>query len=261
MRRRACQLAAHSPIEEIVDAWAIQRALSTRKNALKHEAAAIQRLPAWVEFVLLFDVEYRRRRLNFLIEGQNRLYRLLDHNGFPGLQPSVVDGLKRDFYLQLDVLQQCEESRFFTAEALALAADLFKSMPSTAEIRNPSSYACEFVAGGTIEKLDVLVDTLSAEIDLNASTRDLDELLASMLPVEWHADARREVLVNYLGFPFWDVLTFPVTTGRGTSELREILVDRISPEEAHTLKDFAGVKSLKGRRLREFRRLFLAPLS
>ncbi len=67
-----------------------------------------------------------------------------------------------------------------------------------------------------------------------------------MDPTAWHRDAHREVLVNYLGFPFWDVLTFPVTTGRGTSELREILVDRISPEEAHTLEGFEGLKSLKG---------------
>jgi hypothetical protein len=52
-------------------------------------------------------------------------------------------------------------------------------------------------------------------------------------------------LINYLGFPFWDVLTFPVI-GRETSELQEILVDRISPEEACTLKEFAGTKSLKG---------------
>ncbi|MGB6465593.1 MAG: DUF3376 domain-containing protein, partial [Xanthobacteraceae bacterium] len=84
------------------------------------------------------------------------------------------------------------------------------------------------------------------EIDLNATTRDLDELLASLDPAQWHPEARREVLINYLGFPFWDVLTFPVTTGRGTGELREILVDRISPEEVHTLKGFAGSKSLKG---------------
>jgi hypothetical protein len=33
-------------------------------------------------------------------------------------------------------------------------------------------------------------------------------------------------LVNYLGFPFWDVLTFSVTTGRDAGELHEILVDR-----------------------------------
>jgi hypothetical protein len=90
------------------------------------------------------------------------------------------------------------------------------------------------------------VEALGEEINLNASTHDVDELVASLDPAEWHPDARREVLVNYLGFPFWDVLTFSVTTGRDAGELHEILVDRISPQEVHTLKDFEGVKSLKG---------------
>ncbi len=236
-------------IEEIIDAWATRRGIVYKKaesDALKHEAAVTLRPPAWVEFVLAFDVEYRRRRLRFLIEGQNRLYRLLDQDCFPGLQPGVVDQLKREFYLQLDVLQKCEETKFFSTEVHASARQLFDSLPSAAEIRNPASYACQFVAGDGIENIDGLVEALDKEIDLNASTRDLDELLAAMDPAEWHPDARREVLINYLGFPFWDVLTFPVTTGRATSELREILIDRISPEEAHTLKSFAGVKSLKG---------------
>lgn len=235
-------------IEEIVDAWTIQRGViykETESETLKH-GTAMPRLPSWVEFVLLFDVEYRRRRLHFLIEGQNRLYRLLDQDHFPGLQPGIVDRLKREFYLQLDVLQQCEETKFFSPGVRALARQLLESIPSPSEIRSPATYAYQFVTGGNIEKVDGLVEALGSEIDLNASTRDLDELLAAMDPAEWHPDARREVLINYLGFPFWDVLTFPVTTGRGTSELREILVDRISPEEAHTLESFMGVKSLKG---------------
>ncbi len=68
----------------------------------------------------------------------------------------------------------------------------------------------------SVQNLDRLVEALGKEINLNASTRDVDELLASLDPAEWHPDARREVLVNYLGFPFWDVLTFTVTTGRDT---------------------------------------------
>jgi hypothetical protein len=96
------------------------------------------------------------------------------------------------------------------------------------------------------DKIDELIERLGTEIDLNASTRDIDELLASLDPAEWHPDARREVLVNYLGFPFWDVLTFPMTNTTEIGELDEILVDRISPQDARTLKGFDGIDSLKG---------------
>jgi hypothetical protein len=71
-------------------------------------------------------------------------------------------------------------------------------------------------------------------------------LLASTDPREWHPDARREVLVHYLGFPFWDVLTFPLMTWREVGEFNRILVDRISPHDADTLTEFSGIGSLKG---------------
>ena len=54
------------------------------------------------------------------------------------------------------------------------------------------------------------------------------------------------MLINYLGFPFWDVLTFPITSARPFGELNEILIDRISPQDAHALKGFDGSESLKG---------------
>ena len=244
---------ANSPlaraVEEIINAWTVHRGIVYRKaesEALKHEATALPRLPLWIEFFLAFDVDYRKRRLHFLIEGQNRLYRLLDEGRFPGLDPVVVDQLKRELYLRLDVLQQCEEPKFFSASVHALVEKLSQNAPSAAEARDLAAYARGIVASDSVKTIDELVETLGKEIDLNATTRDLDELLASLDATAWHPDARREVLVNYLGFPFWDVLTFSVTTGRGTGELREILVDRISPEEVHTLKGFAGANSLKG---------------
>jgi patatin-related protein len=244
---------ANSPLaramEEIINAWAIHHHIVYSKagsEALKHEAASTPRLPPWIEFLLAFDVDYRRRRLHFLIEGQNRLYRLLDEGRFPGLDPVVVDRLKRAFYLRLDVLQQCEEPQFFSPRIHALAEQLFQNAPSAAEAKDLSAYARGIVASKYATIIDQLVETLGKEIDLNATTRDLDELLASLDPADWHPEARHEILVNYLGFPFWDVLTFSVSTGRGTGELREILIDRISPEEMHTLKAFAGAKCLKG---------------
>jgi uncharacterized protein DUF3376 len=164
--------------------------------------------------------------------------------------------LKRELYLRLDVLQRCEEPHSFSAGVHALAEKLFQHPPTAAEARDLPTYARGVVASDTVKTIDQLVETLGKEIDLNATTRDLDELLASLDPAVWHPDARRDVLINYLGFPFWDVLTFSVSSGRGPGELREILVDRISPEEMHTLKAFAGAKSLKGIALNNFAGFF-----
>ncbi|MBV1698626.1 MAG: patatin-like protein [Hyphomicrobiales bacterium] len=246
-------------VEEIINVWAINRGIVYKKaesESLRHEAAQMPLLPPWVEFFLAFDVDYRKRRLHFLIEGQNRLYRLLDEGRFAGLEPTVVDRLKRDFYLQVDALQQCEEPKFFSARVHSLAEKLFRNLPSAVQARNPEAYARRFIASADVEIIDQLVDAMRSEIDLNASTRHVDELLASLDPAIWEPDARREVLINYLGFPFWDILTFSVTSGQGTTELREILVDRISPEDAHTIKDFCGTKSLKGTGLDNFAGFF-----
>ena len=105
-------------------------------------------------------------------------------------------------------------------------------------------------------KLDRLIALLAQEIDLDATTNDLDGLLASLDPSLWHPEARGEVIVNYLGFPFWDVLTLPVMAGREVGELNEILVDRISPQDAHALRGFEGIDSLKGVGLGHFAAFF-----
>jgi len=205
-------------------------------------AAAI---PDWASFLLAFDVDYRKRRLNFLIEGQNRLYQMIEHARFKGLAPAVIDRLKRDFYGALERVQRREEVRYFDAQTRALAAEIFAVAPSEADARDLRRHACHFVAANA-ERLGSLVAQLAARIELNASTRDLDVLLAGLDPARWPAEARREVLINYLGFPFWDVLTFPLTSTREVGELHEILVDRISPQDARCLDGFNSANSLKG---------------
>jgi hypothetical protein len=112
-------------------------------------------------------------------------------------------------------------------------------------MKHLQSYA-EVFAEKHFDKLDRLVAQLGKEIDLASSTREIDDLLAGLDPAEWHPEARREVLTNYLGFPFWDVLTFPVTSARDMGELNEILIDRISPQDTRALHGFEGIQSLRG---------------
>ena len=90
-------------------------------------------------------------------------------------------------------------------------AEIFPETPLAGEIKDLRSFAEAFVERHG-EALDRLMDRLAVEIDLASSTREVDELLATLGPPQWRSDARREVLINYLGFPFWDVLTFPVTS-------------------------------------------------
>jgi patatin-related protein len=235
-------------VAEIIDAWALAKGIVYERvdsAALEFEAATAEHFPAWVNYLLTFDVKYRERRLHFLIEGQNRLYGLLDQERFRDLNPQVVDRLKREFYLRLDALRRREDTAYYSQEVRDIIADIFPAAPSASEIKNLHSYATAFVEQH-VQKIDRLIAKLSAEIDLNASTRDLDDLLAGLDPDEWHPEARREVLINYLGFPFWDVLALPMTSGRDMGELNEILVDRISPQDVHSLKGFQGIESLRG---------------
>jgi hypothetical protein len=198
-----------------------------------------------VGYLLAFDVKYRERRLQFLIEGQNRLYQLLGQEHFAGFDPIVIDRLKREFYVRLDGLRRRESPAFYSREMRAMVAEIFPAAPSSAEVKHLGTYASQFVEEHA-DNLDKVIEQLATEIDLDAKTRELDDLLASLDPAKWHPEARREVLINYLGFPFWDVLTFPIMSARPFGELNEILIDRISPQDARALKGFDGSESLKG---------------
>jgi hypothetical protein len=235
-------------VAEVIDAWALRKGIVYERidsTALEFDLPTATRLPGWVKYLLTFDVKYRERRLHFMIEGQNRLYDMLDQERFAGLDPQVVDRLKRDFYGRLDALRRRDSAAYYSAEVRTLVAELFPAVPSASEVRDLQGYAASFVEKN-FDRIDRLIEQLGVEIDLGASTRDIDHLLASLDPSAWRPQARREVLVNYLGFPFWDVLTFPMTSAGEIGELNEILVDRISPHDARALSGFDGIDTLKG---------------
>ena len=235
-------------VAEIIDAWAVRKGIVYKHDdgeTLQIAAQDGSDVPGWVGYLLSFDIKYRMRRLHFLIEGQNRLYELLGDPRFAGLDPQLVDRLKKEFYRRLDSLRRREMAAHYSANTRKIVADLFPMAPAADEIKNLHSYA-EAFAERHFDKIDHLIGRVAVEINLRAFTRDIDEILAGLDPAQWNPEARREILTNYLGFPFWDVLTFPVTNTREIGELNEIRIDRISPQDAGALKGFAGIESLKG---------------
>lgn len=240
----------HTPfaraIAETIDAWAIRAGAGydpAHTTNLRNETApGDAQLPRWVRFLLAFDVDYRRRRLHFMVEGLNRLYGMAGSEGLTGLDIAAVDRLKRRCYECLDVVHRRETATRFDPETRSLVAEIFTSAPSAGETREIRAYATA-LATQHESRIDRLIDRLAEDVDLDTSTRDVDALLSGIS--DWSAEARRDVLVNYLGFPFWDVLTFPVMTWREVGEFNEILVDRISPRDARAVSKL-GDFPLKG---------------
>jgi patatin-related protein len=239
-------------IAEVIDAWAIQAGVTYEfadSRSLQTEVATgSEATPKWVTFLLAFDVDYRKRRLHFLIEGQNRLYEMIGCEGFADLDAAAIDRLKRKFYDCVEPLERREAATALNAATCDLVDDIFRSAPSPAEIREIEIFSQSFVMQHK-DQLDRLIARLGSDIDLKASTRDIDVLLAET--EGWSPGVLREVLVNYLGFPFWDTLTFPVLPWREPGEFNEIRVNRISAQDAAGIERL-GAFRLKGVALNNF---------
>ena len=220
-------------------------------DADRRSAEPATELPRWAEFLLAFDVKYRERRLQFLIEGQNRLYEMLDSSAYLDLDPQVVDRLKRSFYAMLDNIRARQTMPNFGPATNELVQTIFAAVPSSDDMRRLDQYA-DRVVEQQGEDIDRLIDRLAIEIDLDATTHDLDVLLATLDLKDWHRRRAARRALNYLGFPFWDVLTFPLMSMREIGEFNQILVDRISPQDAQALIGFGGVAKSEGHRLWPF---------
>jgi patatin-related protein len=205
----------------------------------------------WVGFLRGFDIAYCRRRLHFMIQGQNRLYQRLDQPAFAGVDREAVDRLKRRLYDRLDEVARRGRAPIDDPSIREMVEVLFPQAPAITGVDDARQHARRLVERRRTD-LDRLMACISQSLDLVAEAHALDGLAAELDSEHWRAAARREVFVNYLGFPFWDVLTLPIMTWRESGEFNRILVDRLSPQDAHSLGRFSGPTSLRGTRLGHF---------
>jgi patatin-related protein len=255
-----CGMREQSPEARVVDAviaaWAQRRDIVYRDEPATQdsERGTASSAPPWIHFLRAFDIEFRKRRLVFLIQGQNRLYATLPDDD-SGAKRRQTDDLKREFYQRLDGLRRYEHPELHSNVTCTEVQALFGAPLTAQQMATLTPYAEAFAAENE-PALTRLVERLAGQIDLDAATHDLDVLLAGMDPTTWPPHARREVLINYIGFPFWDVLTLSVTSWRDLGEFDEIRVDRISPEDARTLARMADAPALRGTAFMHFGAFF-----
>ncbi|MBV8972524.1 MAG: patatin-like protein [Sphingomonadaceae bacterium] len=177
---------------------------------------------AFVDFLRRFDLEFRIRRLRFLLRRINLLAAALGDDERP-----AIDALKAGTY-----------------RLLAPYAALRRRVPD-----DPA------YAGAARDPLAALL-ALERGLDLKALDAATDAALVEMLALDVASPLRRALLRAWLGFPFYDVVLLPLLHGEGLDEFDEIKVDRISPDDAVAIRAGGHEATLKGTQFNSFGAFF-----
>lgn len=168
-----------------------------------------------IAFFRAHDIGFRIRRLRLLAR---RLARDWDAD------PSIPD----------DAL---EEARAAIYDILAL----YFRRENAEALGDPFALLAEDVLTEPGPVLDALAqERLLPDIDDRA-----EEMLSEALQ-RMPKDLRRRMLLTYLGFPFYDVATLPLLRNEGLTEFDAIKVDRISPDDARSIREGGTRETLRG---------------
>ena len=106
-----------------------------------------------------------------------------------------------------------------------------------------------------IENAAALLNAVAADQNLTAKDDLVDAALATAI-AQCPKAQRRQILLTYLGFPFFDIATLPMLQGEGLEEFNPIKVDRISPDDAQSIRPGGASATLKGIELNSFGAFF-----
>lgn len=194
---------------------------------------------AEIDFLRAFDVDFRVRRLRFVIRRLNELYGMRG-NGAAAELSRRLDVVKTMLYSQLDLVRRRWDPAYYPDRMASLAALI----------------AC---GKGSEDELDALMDELAARMNLASLDETIDDIFARTGADHLDAGLRRELVEAYVGFAFFDVMSFPMVQSEDLDEMEEVLIHRISPEDAHAFKRGGEPVLLKGASLRHFGAFFSRP--
>ena len=212
-------------VSEVVRCWA--------DTHLRHNADGGQApLDDLVAFLRTFDLDYRNRRLRFVTDGLSAWYARAGEPGYP--TRAQLDEAKRQLWDARELLAAVLGGRRLSTDITGDVLAVFGQAPIDAWIaegRGAAEYATR-----RADELARLKDAFgkALETTLSGTTEALYGRLFG-LSKDWSAERRAELLVRYLGFPYWDVLLFPLQLVADAGERDVIEVVRMSPLDAKLL--------------------------
>jgi patatin-related protein len=209
---------------------------------------------AQIQFLRVFDLDYGIRRLQFVLAGVNAWYDRVDKPGHPSREQ--LDAVKARLWQAIVHLRDAMSGERFTPE-------LTKGLGACFPVKDIADFLAEegFRPKLYVERKQQELDALERDLRsfLEGELKDFSRMLyADMerLTDGWDWDRRQDILVRFLGFPFWDILLFPIQSVAGAGERDSVEVIRMSPRDAHLLHVPGGRPKLDGIGLAHFRAFF-----
>lgn len=168
-----------------------------------------------IAFFRAHDTGFRIRRLQMLARKLARDWEL---------DPTISD----------DALDHAREQLFGILALYNRADEGVLANPRFAEL-----------AAGVIEAPGAVLDFLATERLLPATDLSAEKLLIDGLE-DMPKNLKRRMLLTYLGFPFYDVATFPLSRREGFDEFNPVKIDRISPDDARSIREGGTAATLRG---------------
>lgn len=241
----------HNQIEAVLGYWVSQ-------TGIVHDAQPQQQptdqnpQPRWVNFLLTFDARFRQRRLRFTIRAVNQLYARLGDESFESVSATQLDELKAGLYATMDLMAPLIEAAQLVPSN---AADKIKALIRSACANGPDERSPNQKDSAVTSDMNTVMSVLGDALGFESHAEEAESILARLV-ADLPPAVRQEVLEPYIGFAAWDVLTFSVTKWRDLDEFNEIRVDRVSPDDAQSLRPGGTEACLKGQQFNHFGAFF-----
>jgi patatin-related protein len=199
--------------------------------------------PRQLEFLIAFDLGYGARRLRFVTDGLNHLYRSAGTAGYPPREE--VDAAKARLWAAVGTLRDAMAGTGFDEKLTGHYTACF-AVDAMREFMEGRGFDAHGYVAEHTEQLGALEVALRDFLNgkLSGFTAGLyAELLR--LTQGWENHYRWDLLVRYLGFPFWDVLLYPIQALSDVGERDHVEIIRISPRDTHRIPQMSNGQHTK----------------
>ncbi|MFN2100679.1 patatin-like protein [Altererythrobacter sp. MF3-039] len=180
---------------------------------------------AAIDFFRAHDIGFRIRRMRLLLR---RLAR--DWEASLGIDEKELETAREAIYEILALYFERENTKTLHSEFVRLAEHVFEAPMA-------------------------VLDHLAAKRSLPELDEQAEAILIRALE-KMPKELRSRMLLAYLGFPFYDVATLPLLRNEGLTEFDPVKVDRISPDDALSIREGGTQATLRGTEFYNFGAFF-----